>query len=91
MLSMVISNEFCNDNFRMYLRFQTDDDRKVNCSYSGIIRNDNKQKEQCDRRCRDRMVEYMRKLSLQNSFEITIDNYDMLIMYHNYNIYCMLL
>jgi hypothetical protein len=53
---MVISNEFCNDNFRMYLRFQTDDDRKVNCSYSGIIRNDNKQKEQCDRRCRDRMV-----------------------------------
>jgi hypothetical protein len=43
---MVISNEFCNDNFRMFLRFQTDDDRKVNCSYSGIIRNDNKQKEQ---------------------------------------------
>jgi hypothetical protein len=53
---MVISNEFWNDNFRMFLRFQTDDDRKVNCSYSGIILNDNKQKEQCDHRCRDRMV-----------------------------------
>jgi hypothetical protein len=36
LLSVVISNSFWNDNFRIFLRFQTDHDRKVNCSYSGI-------------------------------------------------------
>ena len=33
---MAISQEFCNDNFRMFLRFQTDHDPTDNCTYSGI-------------------------------------------------------
>jgi len=33
---MVISHASYNDNLRIFLHFQTDHDRKVNCSYSGI-------------------------------------------------------
>ena len=50
---MVISNEFCNDNFRMFLRFQTDHDRKVNVQIRGLFEMITNKK---NKRCRDRMV-----------------------------------
>ena len=67
-MSMVISHDFCNDNFRIFLRLQTDHDRKVNCSLfifgdymwfemiHLLTSKKNKQTWKRDRRGRDRMM-----------------------------------